>query len=150
MNKESFIANIESPLQQKAGEPIISSSKCVWKSFYNNFHPIRRLPSATMSIILISSLLFLSYVNTNQPAKNTVPDQSQTGNNYNGNVPNKTSFLIYFKANKLLNEIKESMMQKKNTLIKDHSIDEIPAKKNTISVYPDLKTSTTSTGNSSV
>ena len=50
----------------------------------------------------------------------------------------------------MLNEIKESMMQKKNTLIEDHSIDKIPAKKNTISVYPDLKTSTTSAGNSSV
>jgi hypothetical protein len=57
-----------------------------WNSIYNNFHPIRRLPSVTISIVSISFLLFTGYVNTNTPGKNTVSKELHTLGNLHNNT----------------------------------------------------------------
>jgi len=59
-----------------------------WNSIYNNFHPIRRLPSVTISIVSISFLLFIGYVNTKAAGKNTDSKQLHTLGNIHNNTNN--------------------------------------------------------------
>jgi hypothetical protein len=48
-----------------------------WSSIYNNFHPIRRLPSITICIVLISLLSFTDFVNTKTTGKTIANKRAQ-------------------------------------------------------------------------
>jgi hypothetical protein len=63
MNKEIYNNNSTNNTQQN---PDNSKTICQhsWSSIYNNFHPVRRLPSVTICIVLASFLFFTGYVNT--------------------------------------------------------------------------------------
>ncbi len=64
MDSKYNIENFERFLREKSDEFRIYPSKRVWYSIYNNMHPGNRLPSISMSIILIFSLLLVGYLNT--------------------------------------------------------------------------------------
>jgi hypothetical protein len=76
-------------LQQKNNECKALSTHS-WNSIYNNFHPIRRLPSVTISIVSISFLFFTGYVNTKASGKNITNKQLHTL----GNLHNNTNDLL--------------------------------------------------------
>jgi hypothetical protein len=63
------IENFERFLRDKTDEFRMYPSKRVWYSIYNNMHPGNRLPSVSMSIILIGFLFLVGYLNTEN--KNT-------------------------------------------------------------------------------
>ncbi len=56
-------------LREKTDEFIMHPSKRVWYSIYNNMHPGNRLPSVSMSVVLLCLLFVTGYLNT-RPAKN--------------------------------------------------------------------------------
>ncbi|HTC00520.1 MAG TPA: hypothetical protein VK705_07540 [Ferruginibacter sp.] len=89
MNNKIHTNNSEKKSQQKTEE---CKTLCAhsWNSIYNNFHPIRRLPSITISIILISFLFFTGYVNARTSGKKTVSKQPETLSN----LHNKTNDLL--------------------------------------------------------
>lgn len=58
------IDNFERFLRDKTDEFKMYPSKKVWYSIYNNMHPGTRLPSLSMSILLICSLFLIGYLNT--------------------------------------------------------------------------------------
>lgn len=73
-------------------------SKRVWYSIYNNMHPGNRMPSVSMCIVLICSLLLVGYLNTGNN-KTTAADANivESGN---------TSIASSIQANKQFAEIK--------------------------------------------
>jgi hypothetical protein len=77
MNQEINNNNSANTSQQKPDGNKVAC-KHSWNSIYNNFHPVRRLPSVTICIILVSFLFFTGYVNTKDSAKNIRTIQSQT------------------------------------------------------------------------
>jgi|GEM_PF-6263422 hypothetical protein len=76
MNKEIYNNNSTNNTQQN---PDNSTTTCQhsWSSIYNNFHPVRRLPSVTICFVLASFLFFTGYVNT----KNSNHSQSPISGN---------------------------------------------------------------------
>jgi len=65
MTENEFYADeFEQLLKEKADQFSMYPSKRVWHSIYNNLHPGRKWPSVVMSLLLISSLLLLGYLNT--------------------------------------------------------------------------------------
>lgn len=58
------IENFERFLREKTDEFRMYPSKRVWYSIYNNMHPGNRLPSVSMSIILIGFLFLIGFLNT--------------------------------------------------------------------------------------
>ena len=65
MESKYNIDSFERFLKEKTDEFRMYPSKRVWYSIYNNMHPGNRLPSISMCIILIFSLLLVGYLNTN-------------------------------------------------------------------------------------
>lgn len=64
MESKYNIDSFERFLKEKTDEFRMYPSKRVWYSIYNNMHPGNRLPSISMCIILIFSLLLVGYLNT--------------------------------------------------------------------------------------
>ena len=64
MESKYNIENFERFLRDKTDEFNMYPSKRVWYSIYNNMHPGNRLPSISMCIVLICSLLLVGYLNT--------------------------------------------------------------------------------------
>lgn len=64
MESKYNIENFERFLRDKTDEFKMYPSKRVWYSIYNNMHPGNRLPSISMCIVLICSLLLVGYLNT--------------------------------------------------------------------------------------
>ena len=64
MENKYNIENLERFLREKTDEFRMYPSKRVWYSIYNNMHPGNRLPSISMCIILIFSLLIIGFLNT--------------------------------------------------------------------------------------
>ena len=64
MEKEFYTDEFEQLLKEKADQFSMYPSKRVWHSIYNNLHPSRRWPSVAMSLLLITSLMFIGYLNT--------------------------------------------------------------------------------------
>ena len=69
MENEFYEESFEQLLKEKADQFSMYPSKRVWHSIYNNLHPGRRWPSVVISLFLISSLMFIGYLNT---GKNTI------------------------------------------------------------------------------
>lgn len=64
MENEFYTEEFEQLLKEKADQFRMYPSKRVWHSIYNNLHPSRRWPSVAMSILLITSLMLIGYLNT--------------------------------------------------------------------------------------
>jgi hypothetical protein len=64
MEKNHHNDNFERFLRDKTDEFVMYPSKRIWYSIYNNMHPGNRLPSISMCIILMFSLLLAGYLNT--------------------------------------------------------------------------------------
>ena len=81
MENEFYKDEFEQLLKEKADQFSMYPSKRVWYSIYNNLHPSRRWPSVVMSLLLISSLSLIGYLNTgdnslNRPINNNVLKES--------------------------------------------------------------------------
>jgi len=77
MEKEFYTDEFEQLIKEKADQFRMYPSKRVWHSIYNNLHPSRRWPSVLMSLLLLTSLMLIGYLNTgdntiNRPI-NTTP-----------------------------------------------------------------------------
>jgi len=75
MEQKFYTDDFEQLLKEKADEFRMYPSKRVWHSIYNDLHPGRKWPSVAVSLLLISTLLFIGYWNSNPPvavSKNTV------------------------------------------------------------------------------
>jgi len=82
MESKYNIDNFERFLREKTDDFKMYPSKRVWYSIYNNMHPGNRLPSVSMCIILICSLLLVGYLNTGANKKgSTYISQVNRGNN---------------------------------------------------------------------
>ncbi len=66
MEKEFYTDEFEQLLKEKADQFSMYPSKRVWHSIYNNLHPSRRWPSVVISLLLISSLILIGYLNTGE------------------------------------------------------------------------------------
>ncbi len=95
------IENFERFLREKTDEFRMYPSKRVWYSIYNNMHPGNRLPSVSMSVILIGFLFLIGYLNTTDATKGSdafkqdgqSPAQFAAVSNY-GTMGNTQSALI--------------------------------------------------------
>jgi len=68
--KKHNIENFEKFLREKTDEFRMYPSKRVWYSIYNDMHPGNRLPSVSMTVVLIGFLFLVGYLNTTESAKN--------------------------------------------------------------------------------
>lgn len=66
-NRDDF----ERMLKEKADEFSMYPNKRIWNSLYNNLHPGKRWPSIAMCILIITSLMGVGYLNTDN-----VPQQA--------------------------------------------------------------------------
>ncbi|MBX2934165.1 MAG: hypothetical protein KF825_07955 [Ferruginibacter sp.] len=66
MENEYYTDDFEQLLKEKANQFRMYPSKRVWHSIYNNLHPGRRWPSIVMSLLLVSSLIIIGYLNTGE------------------------------------------------------------------------------------
>lgn len=64
MENNFYTDEFEQLIKEKADQFRMYPSRRVWHSIYNNLHPSRRWPSFVMSILLITSLLLVGYLNT--------------------------------------------------------------------------------------
>jgi hypothetical protein len=86
MERRFTMNDFERSLKEQADDFKMIPSKRVWHGIYNDLHPGRRWPSYTMSFLLIFSLLFIGYLNSNQktrqhPGINTTSFYNTTGKN---------------------------------------------------------------------
>lgn len=66
MENEFYTDEFEQLLKEKADQFSMYPSKRVWYSIYNNLHPSRRWPSVVISLLFISSLILIGYLNTGE------------------------------------------------------------------------------------
>ncbi|HEX2684764.1 MAG TPA: hypothetical protein VHL77_12555, partial [Ferruginibacter sp.] len=64
MEKEFYYDEFEQLIKEKADQFRMYPSKRVWHSIYNNLHPSRRWPSMLISLLLLTSLMTIGYLNT--------------------------------------------------------------------------------------
>jgi hypothetical protein len=82
IENEFYGDEFEQLLKEKADQFSMYPSKRVWHSIYNNLHPGRRWPSVVISLVLISSLMLIGYLNTGENSitsqinKNTISKPS--------------------------------------------------------------------------
>ncbi len=82
IENEFYEDEFELLLKEKADQFSMYPSKRVWHSIYNNLHPGRRWPSVVISLVLISSLMLIGYLNTGENSitsqinKNSISDIS--------------------------------------------------------------------------
>jgi hypothetical protein len=82
IENEFYGDEFEYLLKEKADQFSMYPSKRVWHSIYNNLHPGRRWPSVVISLVLISSLMLIGYLNTGENSitsqinKNTISKPS--------------------------------------------------------------------------
>src|SRR5205085_8512697 len=64
MDRNFHTDDFERLLREKSNEFRMYPSKRIWHSVYNNIHPGRKWPSVAMSILLITALFLVGYLNT--------------------------------------------------------------------------------------
>src|SRR6187455_854184 len=64
MDRNLHTDDFERLLREKSNEFRMYPSKRIWHSVYNNIHPGRKWPSVAMSILLITALFLVGYLNT--------------------------------------------------------------------------------------
>ncbi len=86
MDKNYYRDDFEELLREKADEFKLQPTRRVWKSVYNNMHPSRRWPSNAISLLLIASLLFIGYFNSNQSNQDQIKPLSKLSPTANQNA----------------------------------------------------------------
>lgn len=123
------IENFERFLREKTDEFRMYPSKRVWYSIYNNMHPGNRLPSVSMSVILIGFLFLIGYLNTTDATKGSdafkqdgqSPAQFAAVSNY-GTMGNTQSALIPSKEHFFTStNSKVADLTKRSTFIHSHN-----------------------------
>src|SRR5918993_1909615 len=76
MDRNLHTDDFERLLREKSDEFRMYPSKRVWYSVYNNIHPGRKWPSVVMSMVLITSLLLVGYLNTSEPIRSAGVNKS--------------------------------------------------------------------------
>ena len=66
MDRQFDIDNFERLLKERSEEFRMYPTKRVWHSIYNNIHPGKKWPSIATCIVLISILLLIGFLNTNE------------------------------------------------------------------------------------
>ena len=69
--------NFERLLREKSDEFRMYPTKRVWHSIYNNIHPSKKWPSIAMCIVLISILLLVGFLNSNNSNQNFAKNTSK-------------------------------------------------------------------------
>lgn len=106
MNKEIYTTNSDNSQQQKTDGSNAACSKCCWSSIYNNFHPVRRLPSITICMIVSAFLFFTGYSNSRSTGKPITTPVKTIATQYN-----EINDLFSFKMNgSIIDQIKEENM----------------------------------------
>jgi hypothetical protein len=104
MNKEIYTNNNSTNNLQQKADGCGTTCTHSWNSIYNNFHPVRRLPSVTICMILISFLFFTGYVNTKKSGS-TINSQVQPQSLSDQHTKTSDSF-----TTELSSEVKENNM----------------------------------------
>lgn len=94
IENEFYEDGFEQLLKEKADQFSMYPSKRVWHSIYNNLHPGRKWPSVVISLVLISSLMLIGYLNTGE---NSIT--SPINKNSISNVPDIKSAEIITRQN---------------------------------------------------
>ncbi len=149
------IENFERFLRDKTDEFKMYPSKRVWYSIYNNMHPGNRLPSVSMSIILIGFLFLVGYLHTTDARKavNTStnvkpkpdnelvaiaanqPNSKQAFTiNSSGNIQNKKTTLLA-KTNKSISYNRQLTLAINNNTPRNIAATPHGGNKNTVAVY---------------
>src|SRR5436190_10887165 len=81
MDRNFHTDDFEQLLREKSNEFRMYPSKRIWHSVYNNIHPGRKWPSVAMSILLITALFLVGYLNTKNTnsyasSQKNLPDQN--------------------------------------------------------------------------
>ena len=106
MENEFYTDEFEQLLKEKADQFSMYPSKRVWHSIYNNLHPSRRWPSVVISLLFISSLILIGYLNTGE---NSITRQINSHNTHSiisgqqitapsQKISNKSQVLSYSKT----------------------------------------------------
>ena len=78
MERKLYTDDFERLLREKSDEFRMYPSRRIWNSIYNNIHPGKKWPSVAMSIMLITSLLLVGYLNTKDNLIYSSKDPSNT------------------------------------------------------------------------
>ncbi|HVZ98357.1 MAG TPA: hypothetical protein VG847_15845 [Chitinophagaceae bacterium] len=90
MERRFTTDELEQFLKQEADNFKMMPSKKVWHGIYNDIHPGRRWPSITISLLLISTLIFIGHMNT--------PNASLSHNQKSNNSGKNNSAAVTAKA----------------------------------------------------
>jgi hypothetical protein len=85
IENEFYEDEFELLLKEKADQFSMYPSKRVWHSIYNNLHPGRRWPSVVISLVLISSLMLIGYLNTGENSITSQINSNPASNDLKGN-----------------------------------------------------------------
>lgn len=81
MDRHLDIDNFEGLLKDRSEEFKMYPTKRVWHSIYNNIHPGKKWPSIATCIVLISILLLIGFLNTNDTPGNASIIKNKNPNN---------------------------------------------------------------------
>ncbi|MEP6583015.1 MAG: hypothetical protein ABJA90_02060 [Ginsengibacter sp.] len=82
MEEKFYLDDFELSLQEQANHFKMAPTKKVWHGIYNDLHPGRRWPSVMVSLVLIFSIVFVGYINSNTDSKATgTKDQVRSASN---------------------------------------------------------------------
>lgn len=81
MEREFYTDEFEQLIREKSDQFRMYPSKRVWHSIYNNLHPSRRWPSFVISILFLTSLVSIGYLNTSDnQVKNRIAGRQTSSN----------------------------------------------------------------------
>jgi hypothetical protein len=78
MERDFYTDEFEQLIREKSDQFRMYPSKRVWHSIYNNLHPSRRWPSFVISILFLTSLVSIGYLNTSDNAAKNVLTAGKT------------------------------------------------------------------------
>jgi hypothetical protein len=96
MDRDFYTDSFEQLLKEQADRFTMKPTKRIWHSIYNNLHPGRKWPSVAISLLLVTSILVLGYLHTNQSRKlalanNLAGLQSGQAGAQTAGVPNRSA-----------------------------------------------------------
>lgn len=85
MERDFYTDEFEQLIKEKSDQFRMYPSKRVWHSIYNNLHPSRRWPSFAISILFLTSLPLIGYLNTGNDAAKDLLTGRKPGGSLAGN-----------------------------------------------------------------
>ncbi|MEP7252061.1 MAG: outer membrane beta-barrel protein [Ginsengibacter sp.] len=87
MEENFYLDDFELTLQEQANQFKMVPNKKVWHGIYNDLHPGRRWPSVMVSLVLISSIVFIGYINSHSDKAPTTLTAQATLKNAGNSTP---------------------------------------------------------------